>query len=345
MVLLSLDRGAVLSVWIVNYNSADYLRDCVAGLTSEWVRRIIVLDNASGPGEEEKLEELAAADERIQLILSDTNLGFGGGHRRIAEVTAKDPAVTEISVGTDISELPEISEFTGAAGIAGGPRLEEIVWILNPDTVITASATAGMCELIVAGEADLLSPVLLTGRPDKPVIWFAGGRIDTASGLVTHSGAGRSAVASSPALVPSDFLTGAAVMMTRATWDRLGGFRDDLFLYWEDVDLSLRAGAQHMRMAVAGQISIWHAEGGSTKTGSGVSAATYYYSARNRIVVCGEFARRRSLVVGRGAPVLIRLAAVAFLKGGRGRSARLRAVARGSMDGLLGRVGNRETAR
>jgi N-acetylglucosaminyl-diphospho-decaprenol L-rhamnosyltransferase len=308
-----LPPGPILSVWIVNYNSVDCLAQCIPGLNSERIRRIVVLDNASAQDDRNKLREMAAADPRITVIFSDTNVGFGAGHNRIAALTGGD--------------------------VVPG----ELIWILNPDTVVTSPATERLYDAVASGRADIVSPVILYGRPEDPVFWFAGGRIETRNVAVTHTDAGRAApVDSGPDVVSTEFVTGAAPLMSRATWDDLGGFRDDLFLYWEDVDLSLRARRSGKRLAVVRTAKIWHAEGGSSGGGSGATAAhTYYYSARNRIVVCSSFTGATGLAVGRGLPVLLRLAGSAFLKGRGHRVANVWAVVQGTVDGIRGRTGPR----
>ena len=64
------------------------------------------------------------------------------------------------------------------------------------------------------------------------------------------------------------FVTGAAMMMHISTFELIGGFREDLFLYWEDVDLSLRAGRAGVRMELVPDARVWHAEGGSAESRS-----------------------------------------------------------------------------
>ena len=311
---MSAPAGSCLSVWIVNYHSAPLLERCLAGLSSTVIARIVILDNASGPDDQQLLRAFAAADPRIHLLISDTNVGFAAGHSRIAAATA---------------------------GAAAG----ELVWILNPDTEVTPAATERLCSVLASGAADIVSPVLLTGPADRPAIWFAGGELDRRRGRVTHRRAGEPPDAPTPGAAPVDspFLSGAALMMARATWDLLHGFRTDLFLYWEDVDLSLRAVSRQLRLAVVPDAVIWHAEGGSTPSAIGVSATAYYYSARNRIIVAGALGRPWGLVIGRGTPFLIRLAATALLKDRGRRLAKLWAVLRGTWDGVRGRTGPRHT--
>jgi N-acetylglucosaminyl-diphospho-decaprenol L-rhamnosyltransferase len=299
-----------VSVWLVNYNSAEYLRTCLAGLTSPRIGSIVVLDNASRPADRALVQELAAGDPRVQLLLSEVNVGFGGGHQLIADATR-------------------------------GQTPAEPIWILNPDTAVGDEAVAALAAVIASDAADVVAPLILTGRGAAAQVWFAGGRIDRrrASVRPAYTGAPLSAVPRSP-LFPTEFITGASMMMTRGTWDRLGGLRADLFLYWEDVDLSLRAAAAGLRLAVAGDATIWHAEGGSAGAQTRTSAATYYYTARNRILVCAD-GHPVGLVAGRGSAYALRLAARAFLVGGRGRWDRLSCVLAGSVAGLRGRTGPR----
>lgn len=307
---MSIPSGRPLTVWMVNYNSVGFLTACLSGLSSPRIRRIVILDNASSSADRYALDSLASGDCRVSVIWSDHNLGFGAGHRAIAEFTAADR------------------------------RPGDQIWILNPDTVVTSAAVERLSDVLGNDEADIVSPILLTGDPANPVTWFAGGDIDIRQGRVTHRNAGKDPK-SNPGvgLIDSPFISGAATMMSRAAWDRLDGFRADLFLYWEDVDLSLRAQQLGLRMAVVSDAVIWHSEGGSTSSGSGVSPTAYYYSARNRILVASAFGNAVGLVLGRGFPFFLRLAATALLKGRRQRVAKLAAVMRGTLDGIRGRTG------
>ena len=75
-----------LSIIFVNWNSTDYLRDCIASIF-EYTRgisfEIVVVDNASPSGDADMLAEQFP---EITLIKSSQNLGFAGannlGYRR-----------------------------------------------------------------------------------------------------------------------------------------------------------------------------------------------------------------------------------------------------------------------
>ena len=78
--------NAQLAVQVVNYATAEHLgpclRTCLAALEqTPGTSRILVLDNASG----DDLSGLRAAHgARVEFAVAERNLGFGGGHNRLA---------------------------------------------------------------------------------------------------------------------------------------------------------------------------------------------------------------------------------------------------------------------
>lgn len=292
-----------VSVWIVNYKSAAFLHECLSSLSSPLVRSIFILDNAS-PGDEVRLlRQLAQLDTRIRLIEETRNVGFGGGHNAISKAATREDG--------------------------------EIVWLLNPDTIVAPAAVERLVSAIEHLEADIVSPAILTGV-ERERIWHCGGTIDTRSGEVTDSLVGRdpAALDAAPIVLASTFLSGAAPMMRRDTWDALGGFDERLFLYWEDVELCLRATRFGYRLAARTDARIWHVEGGSSKSDRRGRSRVYYLASRNRVLVCREnWWQGWSLVVGYGAPVFARLVGYAAFRGGRGHVSRAVATVWGAICG------------
>lgn len=74
-----------VSVVIVVRNARAFLPACIASVRAEtgvtW--ELVVLDNASDDGSGEWLREQAATDPRLRLWRAETNLGQGGGWRRV----------------------------------------------------------------------------------------------------------------------------------------------------------------------------------------------------------------------------------------------------------------------
>lgn len=263
-----------VTVLMVNYRSVDYVRSCVKSLSTEKIDRIIVLENGSGEEEWKQLQEIdfSAAGE-VKLVRSLDNVGFGAG------------------VNLASSQLE--------------PDYSGLIWILNPDTVITAGCVSLLVSRITRRELDIVSPVIASGSESSPTIWFVGGDINHSNGSTRHTDFGEPMPVRSGVRM-TDFMTGAAPMMSFHTWKVLGGFREDLFLYWEDADLSLRAQDLELGMGIDMSARIWHREGGSGES-EGRSSTYYFYMQKNRIMVESQFSSRWNLVIGSGAFETLRL--------------------------------------
>ncbi|HVB17760.1 MAG TPA: glycosyltransferase, partial [Stellaceae bacterium] len=72
-----------VSVIILAYNNWEYTQACLASVRrwSDYPNlEIIVVDNASSDQTRDRLQALADQDDRIKIVLNDTNLGFAGGN-------------------------------------------------------------------------------------------------------------------------------------------------------------------------------------------------------------------------------------------------------------------------
>jgi N-acetylglucosaminyl-diphospho-decaprenol L-rhamnosyltransferase len=262
-----------VSVVILNYMSSTHVKKCLASLATEPINEIFVLDNGSGDAEWDRLMVIAeTAESNVRWARNAENTGFAAG---VNEGVRR--------LGTDRSEF---------------------LWILNPDTIVLPGATDAMADAMSNSEFGILSPVILAGDSDK--IWFVGGSVDHSRGLSKHESFGRALEVFS-GIHSTAFMTGAAPMFRREVWEDLGGFREDLFLYWEDSDLSNRATKLGIAMGVVGDATIRHAEGGSS-AGTGRGPAYYYYMQRNRLLVERQYSSRINLLLGRGFLVTLKLA-------------------------------------
>jgi GT2 family glycosyltransferase len=260
------DKGSrSVHVVIVNYNSAELVRKCILSLKNENCDSIIVYDNCSDLSDVMVARRLECLDSRVNVIQGRENRGFGDG---------VNAAISHIAFADN-----------------------DLLWTLNPDTEVMPGSAKALIDVIDRGVADIVSPLILDYN-DR--VWFAGGDIDVLQGRSVHISMGepRSRVVTSTSSVT--FMTGAAPMFSGSAWRRLGGYRDDLFMYWEDVDLSLRATACGLRMGLEPSAIVKHLEGGSSGVDGGKSVLHYYYVNRNRFLVCAEHSSRFSLLFGRG---------------------------------------------
>jgi GT2 family glycosyltransferase len=293
--------------FIVTHNSGVFIEEAISSLLSDGAESVSILDNASVIAERASLRRIAAGTEGVEVFFSDENLGFGRGVNRLLDLASR--------------HLDD----------------DSLLWIVNPDLVVSPGAMLALSQALESWH--IVSPIIWTGQGADRRLWYSGGDIDTRRGLTTMSTVGDPPTREREV----SFITGAAPMMSAGTWRELGGFREDLFLYWEDAELSLRAVQLGLRMAVVPGANVWHAVGGSGED-SGRSEAYYYYMQRNRLLVCAPHSSRRDLVLGHGARYAARLIR-APLREDSGRLGKLRASLRGIAAGLsLSRASERGLA-
>jgi N-acetylglucosaminyl-diphospho-decaprenol L-rhamnosyltransferase len=196
-----------------------------------------------------RLEEVAPFARRV---LVDNEAGDGSG------VDAPDETV--------ILRLRDNRGFAGGAN-AGLERAfldgAEHAVLLNDDLLVGP----GCIEALVAaaGEGGAASPRI----DGPPGFAFAGGELEPQRGFGRHvDGA-------------TDYLSGACLCISRAAWERVGPFNQELFLYYEDVDWCLRARALAVPLTVALGAHASHSGGASSGGEQGETWA--YYSTRNRL--------------------------------------------------------------
>ncbi|HEX2298992.1 MAG TPA: glycosyltransferase family 2 protein, partial [Pseudonocardiaceae bacterium] len=195
----------MVSVVVVNYRGAEDTVTCLRVLRDEldWPAdrlELICVDNASGDG---SAETITAAVPQARLIRSAANTGFAGG----------------CNLG---------------AGKAAGP----VVAFLNNDARPHPGWVRAAVEVLRA-EPDVAAVA-------SKVLYWDGERIDFADAALTWYGMGYKPHAGAPDDGGHDtardvlFGTGAALLVRRDVFTRLGGFDERFFMFYEDVDLGWR---------------------------------------------------------------------------------------------------------
>jgi N-acetylglucosaminyl-diphospho-decaprenol L-rhamnosyltransferase len=250
-----------ITLAVVNYNSAEHVDALLSALTDEGLDRAVVFDNRSAQSDVLRLRQVCSQHDWVSLVEGDENLGFGAGVNR---------AVAALDLGS-----------------------EDLVWVVNPDVTPESGTCRRLASAIAAGSADIVGPMLLSQRGSQTYIVFAGGRIDWRLGTTVHALWGKPINRARRGLTRTGFMTGAAFMTSAKTWRRLGGMREDYFLYWEDADFSVRATQAGLTMAVDCESLAWHHVGGSSDdTGRGL--LYYKYMVRNRQRFLAEWAPRNT---------------------------------------------------
>ena len=251
-----MDRACV-HVVIVNWNSGAQLRECLqsfAAIADDGVAtRVTVVDNASTDASSEGLE----APVPLEVVRNADNRGFGAACNQ------------------------------GAAGSDA-----EFLLFLNPDTRLMPG--------------NLAEPVRYLHSPDRERVGIVGiqlvdedGRIarNTARAPTPWSMAGNSVGLDRlmPRLFPPHFVAewahdetrtvdqvmGAFFFVRRSLFGALGGFDERFFVYFEDLDLSVRARARGWSSVYLATARAFHRGQGTTE---GATARRTFYFCRSRVL-------------------------------------------------------------
>jgi hypothetical protein len=205
---------------IVNANTREWLDQCLKSLFAQVLDgiEVVVVDNASTDGSIKMLREEYPACE---LVLSEKNIGFGGGNNLGAQ-RCTGPRILFLNPDTEVKadslvDLIAFMEANPQWGIVGGK-------IYDGDGELERSS----------GKWPTFFSLLL----DRVLDCWRGGAAILERWAHHHRNHESSREVS--------WVTGAYLCIDRALFEQLGGFESDIFMYYEDVDLcyrSRRAGA------------------------------------------------------------------------------------------------------
>ncbi|NYE73000.1 glycosyltransferase [Microlunatus parietis] len=302
------DAGS--AIVIVNFGSHRLLAAAAAdpaNVLAQPGRLIIVVDNHSGSEERAAVQRLTAERGWCLVPLPD-NRGFGAG------------------VNAGVRRASEL----GA----------ETVILLNPDAVLAPATADALHQHCRDRPDDLVSPRLVdsAGKP-----YFSGAFVELATGAIRNWRSSPEEGFADELVLPSladrfGWLTAACLAVSVELWQRSGGLAEDYFLYWEDVDFSVRCARAGARLVLRNDLVAAHDEGGTQRSiGPAKSDLYYRYNCRNRLL----FARR---LLGRRQRLRWLAATPAqswqiYLRGGRrqllSHPAGLLAALRGTLAGLF----------
>lgn len=208
----------VLSVVIVSWNVRDDLRECLQSLLHTEAppldMEVIVVDNASTDGTAEMVRR---EFQRVQLLVNDRNLGYTRAN----------------NIGIRLSR-------------------GKYILLLNPDTVVHKGALQALIACAEAHpEAGIIGAKLL--NPDGSVQRSARSFPDIGAGLFRNTPLGRLfpqnpfvrryllADFGYDAVREVDWVSGAAMLVRREVFERIGLLDERFWAYCEDVDLCWRA--------------------------------------------------------------------------------------------------------
>lgn len=224
-----------LSILIVNWNSKDYLRECLLSIRrtcGALSPQVVAVDGGSFDG---CSEMLAQEFPEVDFIQSPENIGFGR------------------------------SNNLGFGKVTGDALL-----LLNPDTELRPGAVEVLLEnLRYLPEAGLIGARLLNSDESLqlssvhllPTAW----NIALDSEWVRRRWWRRKGPSPSAEALEVEAVSGACMMLRSESFRRLGGFDPRYFMYAEDMDLCFQVRQSGLKIYHAPRARVLHHGGGSSR--------------------------------------------------------------------------------
>jgi len=229
---------ASMAVVIVNYNTREHLRACLAAVLRESPREVVVVDNAST---DHSVEMVRADYPQVVLHANAINVGYGA---------AANQAIAGCSA--------------------------EYIFLLNADSLLTPGAVRALSGYLdLHPQAAILGPRLVDpqGKPKASCYPFP-----TPLNTLIHMSILSQLIGLVPVLrkhylygvsptyagtVP--WVHGAALAIRRGAFEAVGGFDESFFMYSEEVDLCYRLHAAGWQVHFAPVTTVMHIGGASTR--------------------------------------------------------------------------------
>ncbi len=281
--------GPFLSILIVNYNGLRHLEECLSSIRSQDFRdHEVVL--VDNASSDGSAAYLRESFPEVRVLEPGSNLGFAGGNN------------------------------FGLPHCRGGH-----VFFLNNDTRLEPGALANLAAAVRANPGYRGFACLMLDFRDPTVTDNAGETLYS-NGLVTGLRGYPAARFTQPREVIG--ACGGAAVYARPLLDEIGGFDEDFFLIYEDVDLSLRARHNGDRFLFLPDVRVLHK--GSASIGGSLGPLGLYYTTRNNLLFVAK--NFPALTLLRCLPGIA--CGLAFRAAQAARRGRFRSFLRGLRDGV-----------
>lgn len=267
-----------VSTILVNFNTTKDTLECLDSLqdikTTGFKHNIIIVDNAS---KEPFVLPDKFSNSNIEVIRSESNKGFTGGN----------------NMGIYYAVEHYNSDY---------------VLLLNNDTTVDPNF---LKEMVRMAEADsnigmVGSKIYFTkGREFHAesyhkselgnILWYAGGSIDWNHIAASHRGVDEVDLGQFENQTESDFVTGCSMLVKREVLEKVGTFDKRFFLYFEDVDWSVRAQKAGYTIAFCPTSIVYHKNAGSS--GGAGSSIHQYYQTRNRLLFAFKHGTWKEIII------------------------------------------------
>jgi GT2 family glycosyltransferase len=243
-------KKKVICAVSLNYKTYDKLEECIACLTKSllpdgYILKIFIVDSEF---DEQKLDSIAKKYPQVIFIKEKKNLGVGGGFNNgFRQALLFHPTY---------------------------------ILMLTPDIFVEKDTIKKLVNKALQDQnIGMITPkMLLPTKPPK--IYFVHGELDKKVKTSNHIGYGDSKINAYDSYENTDFVNCAIVLIKSEIFQKVGFMDPSYFLYYEDIDWSLRVKRAGYTITVLKDAVAWHDESSSVGKGS---LKQEYYITRNHL--------------------------------------------------------------
>lgn len=254
------NKSALLTIIIVNWNGGSQVAEAVESVGEHChglVGAVIIVDNASTDDSLTQVEALPNLPFQLQIVRNHDNRGFGAACNQGAALASSayflflnpDTRLFENSLSVPLAFMQQPNN--AGIGICG-------IRLVDEEENVSTSAARFPTLRVMAGKILGLTKLFPLAFPAH---------------LMSFSDLRESSSV--------DQVIGAFFFIRKNVFDRCGGFDERFFVYFEEVDLSLRAKQLGYSSYFLSEASAFHKGGGCSDK---VKAARLFYSLRSRIL-------------------------------------------------------------
>ncbi len=300
-----------VAIILVNWNSFDVTNDCILSIKKIGYPfyTIILVDNDSTDDSGNKLKTLYPD---VTFIQSSSNIGFTGGNNLGFRYSLEHNFEYSILLNNDTFVEPDF--------------LDHLVKYMDENPSV-----------------GIIQPRIHFNHK-REVLWNGGSFFNKWLGYFYTSGFNKLPGPKYLTIKRVDWITGCAFLTRNSILKKTGLLPDNMFIYSEDVDLSLRVAALGYKLIYHPSSVIYHIAGMSNKSKvkgkeGFVNPIVHYLNQRNRIWVIKKYTPWYCIPT----TILFNFFYIAGIMGyfaARGRFTKLKAVFSALRDGITGSIEN-----
>lgn len=245
------ENNVELSIILLNYNGYKDTLECIKSIRKNEKKikyKIIVVDNNSNDNSIEILSKV----KNITLIKRTVNDGF--------------------SAGNNVGIKYALDKFKS-----------NYILLLNNDTIITQNSLSKMIYSLENDNKAGIATCKLMKAKNKDLIDCYGGKLDWNKVIGNFN-----YVKKENNFYYSEISSGACMLIKREVFEKVGYLSEDYFMYFEDLDYSVRVIESNYKIQVIPDSIIYH-KGGATA--GEASPFAVKWNTRNRIIFYKKFNR------------------------------------------------------